>query len=610
VEGRLGHRDDWSFVTAGRIWLNQNWLSHLLIFQAWRLGGETGLLAWKAVLLTAMAALLFQLARKRGGDRPVAAIVSAGMVLACFRFVLLRPNLTTLVLLLLTMLLLHASFARRRLVLGAVPVMALWSNAHGGFVLGLGMVGLWMLCVAVDDWRRRGASAIRKDAWLAAVLAACVAACAFSPFGVTNLLIPTRVAAGPGWRAVPEWLPLLSNQRLPVPWEFFVVFGLVPVLGAAHWLWRPAAPRARKRAASGAPGDLAPRLFEYGLLAILTVMAFQSRRFVPLAILAAAPPLAGLLGALPRSGRRAIAIAAGAGVLLALVGTGRRNAQAYRAEHPVRRGSTTFDRMHMVSDVFPVDAARFLEQNRITGSAMAAWEWEGYLRWMHPAVRVLMGGRAQQVYPEELLERWTSIQITNEGPRLLREFRADLAILPHGPRFQRLVAGLAATGHWVCLYRDGRVLILADSLSTITRPFVHRALAGTLAYPTESSRGLSLATRLLGEAAPDTGRLLAAIREANDDRPTAQAYELLGALPVTGAFADSVTVYLEGEAARLERLQPRGRGEQEIREARIVIERVLAQRYRAAARVPDATRALSQALALEQERAAVGRTWH
>jgi len=32
VQGKLGAPDDWAFTTGVRVWINQNWLSHLLIY--------------------------------------------------------------------------------------------------------------------------------------------------------------------------------------------------------------------------------------------------------------------------------------------------------------------------------------------------------------------------------------------------------------------------------------------------------------------------------------------------------------------------------------------------------------------------------------------------
>ncbi len=611
VQGKLGGPDDWSFTTGGRVWINQNWLSHLLIYTTWLWGRETGLLVLKAVLLAVMSALLFLVARRRGGHWPTAAILSAGIVLACFRFVLLRPNLLTLALVPLAMLLLYRSFEDHRRIWWTVPLMAIWSNLHGGFVFGLGLIGLWVSCALLEDWRRHGRAIIRMDWQLPACLAACVAACVLSPFGLLNLEEPLVIASGAGWRQVAEWLPLLSNNRLPFPWEFFVVLGLVLVLGFARLLSMVPVRPTRKPVPPAQPAAFGPVAFEYLLLGAVTVMAFQSRRFVPLAVLASAPPLASLLGRLAlRKGRR-VTIAVCVGVTVSLGALGWQNFQAYRPDHPIRKGSTVFDRMHAVSDFFPVSAGQFLNDNQLSGNALAAWEWEGYLRWVHPGTRVLLGGRAQQIYPLSVRDLWARIQTTDQGPQLLRENQVHLVIVSPSPQYDPLLSRLAATRQWVGIYFDGSVLVLADVQSESTALLVKRALVGQLNYPSEMTRALSLATcKMMGEPSPDPASILAAVRRANLAHPTAQAYEFLGGLAGGPAFGDSVMAYLEQEAERLARMQPRGAGAQEMRQCRIMIQQVLAGVYGAASRGSDARQAVNRGRALAREEDAVWSAWH
>lgn len=606
VQGRLGAPDDWAFTTGGRVWINQNWLSHLVMYSSWRAGGETGLLTLKAALLALMAGLLFLDARRRSGQGVVAAPIAAGLVAACFHFVLLRPNLFTLTLVPLALLLLHAAFERRRLIWWAVPLLALWSNLHGGFVLGLAMVGLWMACVVAEDWRGRGAAALPAAGPLAACFAACVAACTLSPFGLTNLKEPLVVASSPGWRLVPEWLPLLANRRLPFPWEFFVVLGALAVLGAVR-LFAGAGPRpARKPAAPARRAPLAPLAFDLLLLAAVTAMAFQSRRFVPLAILASAPPLALVAGGLARRFGRAVPIGLAAGVVVAVAALAWRNLEPYRPDHPVRAGSTVFDRMHTVSDFFPVSAGRFLAANRISGNVMSAWEWEGYLRWVHPATRLFVGGRAQQIYPFAVLEHWTRVMSTEQGPRLLREAGVPLAVVSPAMGFGPLMSRLAATREWVGIYSDGRVLVLADAVDEGTAPLVRRALAGELEYPSEATRQLSLATAIMtGDPSPDPARVLEVVRKANLAEPTPQAYEFLAGQ----GFGEEAVAYLDAEARRLEALPASGRNSQNLRLCRATIAAVLGVRHRAAGRIVEARAAEDRAAALSRQAEAVWATW-
>lgn len=617
VQGRLGAPDDWAFTTGGRAWINQNWLSHLLIYASWRWGGDAGLLTLKAALLAAIAALLFLVARRRSGHGArggatggamggaVGAIVAAGIVAACFHFVLLRPNLLTLTLVPLAMVLLHAAFEDRRLIWWTVPLMALWSNLHGGFVLGLAMVGLWMACALVGDWRHRGAAALAGARPLAACFAACVAACALSPFGLVNLKEPLVVASSPGWRLVPEWLPLLSNDRLPFPWEFFIVLGSLVLLGAIR-LFAGTKTGARKPAASAKRAPFAPLAFDLVLLAALTVMAFQSRRFVPLAILASAPPLAVVAGGLARRFGRSIPIALAAGVTIAVAWLGWRNYQPYRPDHPVRLGTTVFDRMHTVSDFFPVSAGRFLNENRLAGNALAAWEWEGYLRWVHPAIRLFVGGRAQQIYAFSVLERWSRILSSEQPSRLLRENRVPLVIVSPSMGFGPLMARLAASREWVGIYSDGRVTVLADAGAASTAPLVRRALAGELAYPSEVTRYLSLATAMMtGEPSPDPARVLDAVRRANLAEPTPQAYEFLGG----PGFGEQAIAYLESEALRLDAMPSTGRGSQNLRLCRATIAAALGVRYGAAGRNAEARAAQDRAATLARQAETVWATW-
>jgi hypothetical protein len=608
VQGRLGAPDDWAFTTGGRVWINQNWLSHLLIYQSWRWGGDAGLLTLKAALLAAMAALLFLVARRRSGHGAVAAIIAAGIVTACFHFVLLRPNLLTLTLVPLAMVLLHAAFEDRRLIWWTVPLMALWSNLHGGFVLGLGMIGLWMACALFEDWRQRGAAALGGAGPLAACFAACVAACALSPFGLMNLKEPLVVASSPGWRLVPEWLPLLSNHRLPFPWEFFVVLGSLALLGAVHLFSGTKAKPARKPAAAKrAPfTQIAPLAFDLVLLAAVTVMAFQSRRFVPLAILASAPPLAVVASDLARRFGRRVTISLATAVAVAVAWLGWRNHEPYRPDHPVRMGTTVFDRMHTVSDFFPVSAGRFLSQNRLSGNAFAAWEWEGYLRWVDPALLLFVGGRAQQIYPFSVLERWTRIVSSEQPSVLLREDRVPLAIVSPSMGFGPMMGRLAASREWVGIYNDGRVMVLADAGAESTAPLVRRARAGELSYPSDVTRYLSLATALMtGESSPDLARVLDAVRRANLAEPTPQAYEFLGGQ----GFGDEAITYLEAEALRLDTMPSTGRGSQNLRLCRATVAAALGVRYRAAGRNAEAGAAEDRASGLARQAEAVWATW-
>ena len=199
VNGKLAQPDEWSFVTNGRVWINQNWLSHLLIYLAWCAAGEGGLLALKATLIAALTVFLWLLAIRRGCQWQAALLLSSGLTASCYHFTFLRANLFTLVMAGLLLWLLHRSMDTRGRIWWVLPVMLVWSNLHGGYVFGLGMVCLWAACISIGDaWRLRQ-NPLPKDWPLWACAAACVAEATVSPFGLHNLTHPLVIAGSQAW---------------------------------------------------------------------------------------------------------------------------------------------------------------------------------------------------------------------------------------------------------------------------------------------------------------------------------------------------------------------------------------------------------------------------
>ena len=311
-----------------------------------------------------------------------------------------------------------------------------------------------------------------------------------------------------------------------------------------------------------------------------------------------------------RRGWRWLSLATCAGVAIAGAFVTWQESRSYRADNPMRRGSSIFDRMHSVSDFFPVSAAEFFADNAISGNAVAAWEWEGYLHWVHPALKLFIGGRAQQVYPGDALELWFSIQYSPEGPELLRQQHAGLVVLPSAGGYSAMISRLIQTREWACIYDDSRVLVLTDTQSEAGRALALRALGGTLRYPSDVSRELSFSMgQLTGASTPDSARVLAALQQANAAAPTPEAYQVIGSLATSLGLRAEITTYLEQEAQRLEQAQPHGAGEQEIRRCRIQILATLGALYRTSGRTMDAYNADTRSSDLSAEAMRVKAAW-
>jgi len=551
LEGGLGAPDTWSFASAGRVWVHQNWGADALIYLAERAGGETGLRALKALLLALVAGAMLLAARGRGTGT-AAALLAAGAALAAWPGgMTLRANLFSLVLAPLMLWLLHRSRSCPPRVWLAAALVGVWANLHGAFLFGLGMLGLWSVtrigaAVAAVGWRR----GLRRS-WVfpAATLAAGVLAAFGTPFGIAALRVPFRLGGSEAWQTVTEWLPVFDATTVPaeMPWVFLAMGALVVVALLKRFAGR------------GRTGteDRAVFYFELVLAALLIVMALRARRFVLFSSVMLAPLAARALDDLVPRRRRETAVLVAGTVFLAAVVIAYRGLPAYYAsDFPLRPPETTFQRLVNEGTDFPRGAARFLVDNGISGRVFQEWRWEGYLRWKVPALKTFVGGRAHQIYTDAEAARRRQILGEADPAASLAAMEVSFALVPLGPEYGGFVQRLLRSPdhRWAYLYVDLRTALLVDV--DAAPEWTERLRAGALRFADPADEALSLGMGLGSPAlAAPPGGAVEALQRAVTLRPVFFAYALLADRALAaGTGAAAVAVSLEGEVGRLGRM--------------------------------------------------------
>lgn len=134
--------DVFSATIAGRPYALGEWLGQVVLALAFAAGGWPGLVLLRSALVSIAAFCAARIARRGGGSAAAAAIVlAAGFVATRSRWTD-RPALFTFVLFPLVLELLFAARAGSRRALIAIPLLLLlWANLHGGYVVGLGLIG-------------------------------------------------------------------------------------------------------------------------------------------------------------------------------------------------------------------------------------------------------------------------------------------------------------------------------------------------------------------------------------------------------------------------------------------------------------------------------------
>ena len=198
----VGRTDPFSFTSPAGMWVNQNWLSHVLMTWIHAAAGLAGLGLWKAIVCGAIVWLTASTARRLGTGRWTALLAAAGMAAAGRPFFDIRPNVHSVLMgaILIKWLVGLEGRSRRDWILPA-GLAVVWANLHGGFLFGI--VALGAAAGALIVLRRAGPI-------LLALPALVVVASIVSPYGITNLTHPWVVTAGPAakhWRGVAEWTP-------------------------------------------------------------------------------------------------------------------------------------------------------------------------------------------------------------------------------------------------------------------------------------------------------------------------------------------------------------------------------------------------------------------
>lgn len=232
--GRPPRTDPLSFTTAGRPWVDHEWLFQVMLAGLLRAGGVGA--AWAGKMALTLGAVLLPawfLLRRGHGAMAVTGLTCLALAGARFRF-FARPEMAGLVLLpVMLMLLLAAMEAHDRgrspwPRLLPVPLLAaLWVNLHPSALLGVGLVLITAVVILLET-RDTG----RAWPFLAVGLAAAAALLA-NPYGGEILRVPAAIGSVLQGRGMsnPEW----GTSLQPAFWLFWVV---LPLLVLAAFLAR------------------------------------------------------------------------------------------------------------------------------------------------------------------------------------------------------------------------------------------------------------------------------------------------------------------------------------------------------------------------------------
>ena len=204
------HVDIYSWTKAGTPWMSSSWLSQVLFAAAYQLAGWSGVVAVTALAIAAAFALLV---RRLGSRISIAAAGVVAMVAFALaqHHLLARPHVLAMPVMVAWVAGLIAAADRRDAPsLWLLPLLALWANIHGSFLLGLvlvGPIGFDALWNAQAPQRK-----ILALKWALFGVGALIACCA-TPYGWDTLFAARKILdLGSVLPLIPEWAPVSFAQ--------------------------------------------------------------------------------------------------------------------------------------------------------------------------------------------------------------------------------------------------------------------------------------------------------------------------------------------------------------------------------------------------------------
>jgi len=441
-------------------WINQNWLTHVIFYSLVPKSSyadgvsfpSNALVYWKITLYILTVICVYYTGRLLGVHPALCAVFACFAVFTGRSFLDIRPagfsNMLVAVFLLILAL---ATYRHVLYIWLIVPLTVFWCNVHGGYIyVFIMLIPFVVLNLLTSISKKKFVSIGIKGAChtIAAGFVAFLAVIIFNPFHLTNLTHTFVISVSKHaerWRDIHEWHSAFDwDNPVGTAVPFLVMYIMAWLLLVGWIAVSIAAPRSVSRYTKRKAkivGDYQWPKIDLALMVIaaLTIyMAIRSRRFIPIAAIAACPIMAmfidqivraisatrnfqehNRLAVRPMSSDLQLFFTFAGAVAVLFFGTwwGLKFKRVYLDPwHADPKLNSVFMRM-TASDAKPFYASKFIKDNKLEGKMFNYWTEGGFIAWGQEPdpntgrtpLRLFMDGRAQAAYNRDAFDRWSYV---------------------------------------------------------------------------------------------------------------------------------------------------------------------------------------------------------
>jgi len=555
-------------------WLNQNWLTHVIFYslvpkssyQATAGSAPTSadgisftsnaLVYWKFTIYIVTVICVYYTCRLLGVNPALSAIFSCFAMFVGRSLLDVRPagfsNMLVAVFLLVLVLTTYRNVLYIWLI---VPLTVFWCNVHGGyiyvFITLVPFVALNLLtCISKKRFTSIGLKGIYHT--IAAGIVTFVAVVLFNPFHLTNLTHTFVISVSEHaerWRDVHEWHPAFDwanpvGTAVPflvmyiMAWVFLLLWIVLLVFTSLSVI------SSGKRKAKTSDEYQLPKI-NLALMAIaaLTIyMAIRSRRFIPIAAIAACPIIAMFIdqtvraisamlnsrkhnrltvSPMPKNMQLFFAILGAGAVIYFGTWWGLKFKRIYLDPWPGDPKLTSVFMRMTASDAKPFYAGKFIKLNKLKGKMFNYWTEGGFIAWAQgpdpntgkTPLQLFMDGRAQAAYDRKTFDTWTVImsggptvrrarlrkraltsadytEIGQWAGKQLKSYNVWVVLMPAAQFDKPFMKGLDYNRDWCPVFFNNKQKLLVDITTPQGKELFDGVFNGKTLYPDGFSENL------------------------------------------------------------------------------------------------------------------------
>jgi hypothetical protein len=454
AHGSMPPNNIYSYSAPTFRWLHHEWLSEVILSSLFDRFGPFGLKLLKFICTACTISFIVLAESETGAPAAVQAtilIVAAMILVPSMQF---RPQLFDfLALSVIVALLCRHNWRASAPLWIAIPLVAIWSNLHGGFFIGLIAIGVYGAATLLQDiYMGRGA---RRGLVILAITAAAAAStlCTFliPPARETwyTLIYSIRNPTTAG--TITDWKPLIASMTTSpsgsLEKKYFVLVISFFIAAVASVILKP-------------KGKDVPLIAVAG---VLLATAFAAQRNIAIATIAIVPVFANHLGMLlprhqimgasapaaPRAGRFVM------GALIAIVAIA-----IARSSGILKPG--------IPAPGYPADAVNFMNIHDLAGNVLADYGWGGFVIWHGgPRTKVFIDSRYDLGYPPAVIADCLALERSGAGvPSALDAYPTDFVLTNSQGRVARV---MDSQPDWRLIYRDDDAHLYARANSPASR---------------------------------------------------------------------------------------------------------------------------------------------